>query len=432
MAFTPNHDLIEELKWRGLLHDSMPDTQELLNKEMVTGYVGFDPTADSLHIGNLVPIMLLKHLQLAGHKPMALVGGATGMIGDPSGKSAERNFLDEDTLRKNQEGVRKQLLKFLDFDGEKENAAELVNNYDWFKEMSFLGFLRDVGKHLTVNYMMAKDSVKNRLETGLSFTEFSYQLVQGYDYAHLLKTKGVKLQMGGSDQWGNIVTGTELIRRMGLGEAKALVAPLITKADGSKFGKSESGNVWLDAERTSPYQFYQFWLNSADEDAKRFIRVYTFLSKSEIEAIEAEHEQAPHTRALQKALAKDVTIRVHSEEDYEAAIAASQILFGKGTEDALRKLSETDLLSIFDGVPQFEVAATEVETGIAVIDFLTDKAAIFPSKGEARKMIQGNGVSINQNKVSAIELIVNSEHLIAGKYILVQRGKKNYFLVKTV
>lgn len=432
MAFTPNHDLIEELKWRGLLHDSMPDTQELLNKEMVTGYVGFDPTADSLHIGNLVPIMLLKHLQLAGHKPMALVGGATGMIGDPSGKSVERNFLDEDTLRKNQEGVRKQLLKFLDFDGEKENAAELVNNYDWFKEMSFLGFLRDVGKHLTVNYMMAKDSVKNRLETGLSFTEFSYQLVQGYDYAHLLKTKGVKLQMGGSDQWGNIVTGTELIRRMGLGEAKALVAPLITKADGSKFGKSESGNVWLDAERTSPYQFYQFWLNSADEDAKRYIRVYTFLSKSEIEAIEAEHEQAPHTRALQKALAKDVTIRVHSEEDYEAAIAASQILFGKGTEDALRKLSETDLLSIFEGVPQFEVAATEVEAGIAVIDFLTEKAAIFPSKGEARKMIQGNGVSINQNKVSTIELIVNSEHLIAGKYILVQRGKKNYFLIKTV
>ncbi|MFT5900817.1 MAG: tyrosyl-tRNA synthetase [Bacteroidia bacterium] len=431
MSFKPNHDLIVELKWRGLLHDAMPETQELLNKELVTGYVGFDPTADSLHIGSLVPIMLLKHLQLAGHKPVALIGGATGMIGDPSGKSAERNLLDEETLRKNQEGVRKQLLKFLDFENG-ENKAELANNYDWFKNMSFLDFMRDIGKHLTVNYMMAKDSVKNRLETGLSFTEFSYQLVQGYDFAHLLKTMNCKLQMGGSDQWGNIVTGTELIRRMGLGEAKALVAPLITKADGGKFGKTEAGNVWLDPKRTSPYQFYQFWLNASDDDAKRYIRVFSLLPKEDIEALEVEHEQAPHARGLQKALAKDVTTRVHSEEDYSAAVSASQILFGKGTEESLRSLSETDLLSIFEGVPQFEVSASEVEAGIPVIDFLTDSAAVFPSKGEARKMIQGNGVSINQTKVSSVDLNVGSEHLIAGKYILAQRGKKNYFLIKAV
>lgn len=431
MAFKPNHDLIEELKWRGLLHDAMPDTQELLNKEMVTGYVGFDPTADSLHIGNLVPIMLLKHLQLAGHKPIALIGGATGMIGDPSGKSAERNLLDEETLRNNQEGVRKQLLKFLDFENG-ENKAELANNYDWFKEMTFLGFMRDIGKHITVSYMMAKDSVQNRLESGISFTEFSYQLVQGYDFAHLLKTEGVKLQMGGSDQWGNIVTGTELIRRMGLGEAKALVAPLITKSDGGKFGKTEAGNVWLDAERTSPYQFYQFWLNASDEDAKKYIRIFSLLSKEEIEAIEAEHEQAPHARSLQKALAKDVTVRVHSEEAYETAVAASEILFGKGTEDSLRKLSEADLLAIFDGVPQFDVAKSELDAGIGILDFLTDKAAVFNSKGEARKMVQGNGVSINKNKVSAIDATIDSSFLIAEKYILAQRGKKNYFLIKAV
>ncbi len=431
MAFKPNHDLIEELKWRGLLHDCMPETQELLNKEFVTGYVGFDPTSDSLHIGNLVPIMLLKHLQLAGHKPIALVGGATGMIGDPSGKSTERNLLDEETLRKNQEGVKKQLMQFLDFESG-ENKAELANNYDWFKDMTFLDFMRDIGKHITVSYMMAKDSVQNRLETGISFTEFSYQLVQGYDFAHLLKTKGVKLQMGGSDQWGNIVTGTELIRRMGLGEAKALVAPLITKADGGKFGKTESGNVWLDPERTSPYQFYQFWLNASDEDAKKYIRIFSLLSREEIETIEVEHEGAPHARALQKALAKDVTIRVHSEDDYNAAVAASQILFGKGTEESLRKLSETDLLSVFDGVPQFEISKSELDSGIGVLDFLTEKATVFPSKGEARKMVQGNGVSINQNKVTAIDLNVNTEHLIAGKYILAQRGKKNYFLIKVV
>ena len=431
MAFKPNHDLVEELKWRGLHHNSMPETQELLNKEMVTGYVGFDPTSDSLHIGNLVPIMLLKHLQLAGHKPIALVGGATGMIGDPSGKSAERNLLDEETLRKNQEGVKKQLMQFLDFRNG-ENKAELANNYDWFKDMTFLGFMREIGKHLTVSYMMAKDSVQNRLETGISFTEFSYQLVQGYDFAHLLKTKGVKLQMGGSDQWGNIVTGTELIRRMGLGEAKALVAPLITKADGGKFGKTESGNVWLDPERTSPYQFYQFWLNASDEDAKKYIRIFSLLPKEEIEAIEAEHEQAPHARALQKALAKDVTIRVHSEEAYETAVAASEILFGKGTEESLRKLSENDLLSIFDGVPQFDVAKSELESGIGILDFLTEKANVFPSKGEARKMVQGNGVSINKNKVTAIDATIDASYLIAGKYILAQRGKKNYFLIRAI
>jgi tyrosyl-tRNA synthetase len=431
MAFKPNHDLVEELKWRGLHHDSMPETQELLNKEMVTGYVGFDPTSDSLHIGNLVPIMLLKHLQLAGHKPIALVGGATGMIGDPSGKSAERNLLDEETLRKNQEGVKKQLMQFLDFENG-ENKAELANNYDWFKDMTFLDFMRDIGKHITVSYMMAKDSVQNRLETGISFTEFSYQLVQGYDFAHLLKTKGVKLQMGGSDQWGNIVTGTELIRRMGLGEAKALVAPLITKADGGKFGKTESGNVWLDPERTSPYQFYQFWMNASDEDAKKYIRIFSLLPKEEIEAIEAEHEQAPHARALQKALAKDVTSRVHSEEAYETAVAASGILFGKGTEESLRKLSESDLLAVFDGVPQFDVVKSELESGIGILDFLTEKATVFPSKGEARKMVQGNGVSINKNKVAAIDATIDASHLIAGKYILAQRGKKNYFLIKAV
>ncbi|MFT4526613.1 MAG: tyrosyl-tRNA synthetase [Bacteroidia bacterium] len=428
MAFTPNHDLVAELEWRGLLHDSMPGTQDLLNKEMVTGYVGFDPTADSLHIGSLVPIMLLKHLQLAGHKPIALVGGATGMIGDPSGKSAERNLLDEETLNKNVMGVREQLSRFLDFEGG-ANAAELANNYDWYKGMGFLDFMREIGKHITVNYMMAKDSVKNRLETGISFTEFSYQLVQGFDFAHLLKEKGCKLQMGGSDQWGNIVTGTELIRRMGLGEAVALVAPLITKADGGKFGKSEAGNVWLDAERTSPYQFYQFWLNASDDDAKRYIRIFTLLPKAEIEALEAEQEAAPHTRVLQKALANDITVRVHSEEDLEAAKAATDILFGKGTEEALRKLSEKDLLAVFDGVPQFNISAEGLKAGIPIIDLLSDTTDVFPSKGEARKMIQGNGVSINKTKATGVEMAINESHLIAGKYILAQRGKKNYYLL---
>lgn len=430
MSFTPNHDLVAELEWRGLLHDSMPGTQDLLNKEMVTGYVGFDPTADSLHIGSLVPIMLLKHLQLAGHKPIALVGGATGMIGDPSGKSAERNLLDEETLNKNVKGVREQLSRFLDFEKD-TNAAELANNYDWYKGMGFLDFMREIGKHITVNYMMAKDSVKNRLETGISFTEFSYQLVQGFDFVHLLKEKGCKLQMGGSDQWGNIVTGTELIRRMGLGEAVALVAPLITKADGGKFGKTESGNVWLDAERTSPYQFYQFWLNTSDDDAKRYIRIFTLLPKAEIEALEAEQEAAPHTRVLQKALANDITVRVHSEEDLEAAKAATDILFGKGTEEALRNLSERDLLAVFEGVPQFNIPAEELKAGIPIIDLLSEKTSVFPSKGEARKMIQGNGVSINKTKATGIEMMVDEAHLIAGKYILAQRGKKNYYLLIT-
>jgi len=428
MAFVPNHDLIEELKWRGLLQDAMPGTQDLLNREMVTGYVGFDPTAESLHIGNLVPVMLLTHLQRAGHRPIALVGGATGMIGDPSGKSAERNLLDEETLQRNVEGVRKQLLRFLNFtDG--PNKAELVNNYDWFKGISFLQFMRDIGKHITVSYMMAKDSVQNRLETGISFTEFSYQLVQGYDFVHLLKNHGCKLQMGGSDQWGNIVTGTELIRRMGAGEGFALVAPLITRADGGKFGKSEQGNVWLDPQRTSPYRFYQFWLNVSDEDAKKYIRIFSLLPKQEIEALEKNHDEAPHLRTLQKALAEDVTVRVHSREDYDAAVAASEILFGQGTEDSLRQLSEDDLLAVFEGVPQFHIPADELKAGIPIIDLLAEKTSVFPSKAEARKMIQGNGVSINKTKVSTIDLTIDQNHLIADRFILAQKGRRNYYLL---
>jgi tyrosyl-tRNA synthetase len=428
MAFIPNHDLVEELKWRGLLQDSMPGTQELLNSEMVAGYVGFDPTADSLHIGNLVPIMLLKHLQLAGHRPIALVGGATGMIGDPSGKSAERNLLDEETLSRNVAAVRRQLLQFLDFENG-PNKAELVNNYDWYKGMGFLQFMRDIGKYITVNYMMAKDSVKNRLETGISFTEFGYQLVQGYDFVHLLKNHGCKLQMGGSDQWGNIVTGTELIRRMGAGEGFALVAPLITKADGGKFGKSEQGNVWLDPERTSPYKFYQFWLNASDEDAVRYIRIFSLLPKAEIEALEAEHIAAPHLRLLQKALAKDVTVRVHSLQAYEAAVAASDILFGNGTEQSLRSLSEADLLAVLEGVPQFNIAADALQAGIPIIELLAVSTQVFPSKAEARKMIQGNGVSINKSKAEGTEMMIGPSNLIADRYILVQKGKKNYYLL---
>jgi tyrosyl-tRNA synthetase len=428
MAFTPHHDLIEELTWRGLLHDSMPGTHELLQREMVTGYVGFDPTADSLHIGNLVPIMLLKHLQLAGHKPIALVGGATGMIGDPSGKSAERNLLDEETLTRNVAGVRQQLLRFLDFENG-PNCAELVNNFDWYKGMGFLRFMRDIGKYITVNYMMAKDSVKNRLETGISFTEFSYQLVQGYDFVHLLKNHGCKLQMGGSDQWGNIVTGTELIRRMGAGEAFALVAPLITKADGGKFGKSEQGNVWLDAQRTSPYQFYQFWMNASDEDAKKYIRIFSLLNKETIESLEATHAEGPHLRTLQKALAEDVTVRVHGRAELDAAIAASEILFGQGTEESLRALSESDLLAVFEGVPQFSISKEALQAGIPIIDLLAELTQVFPSKAEARKMTQGNGVSINKAKVSATDAVITTDHLIAGKYILAQKGKKNYYLL---
>ena len=419
----------EELKWRGMIHDMMPGTEEQLNKEMTTAYVGIDPTADSLHIGHLVSIMMLKHLQQAGHKPLALIGGATGMIGDPSGKSEERNLLDEKVLRHNQDCIKAQLLKFLDFDTSKVNYAEIVNNYDWMKEFSFLGFLRDVGKHLTVNYMMAKDSVKKRLETGLSFTEFSYQLVQGYDFLWLNEHKNCKLQMGGSDQWGNITTGTELIRRKNGGEAFALTCPLITKADGGKFGKTEQGNIWLDSEKTSPYKFFQFWLNCSDADSSKYIRIFTMFSKDEIEALEIQHNEAPHLRILQKALAKDLTIRVHSEDDYNAAIEASEILFGKGTTETLQRMSEDTLLSVFEGVPQCDVAFSEIENELNVVDFLSEKTNIFSSKGEARRMLKDNGVSINKEKVSEATLL-NKGILLNQKYLIVQKGKKNYYLVK--
>lgn len=423
-------DFIGELKWRGMIHDMIPGTEEQLKKEMTTAYIGFDPTASSLHIGNLATIMLLKHFQLAGHKPIALVGGATGMIGDPTGKSEERNLLDEEVLRKNQEGIRNQLKKFLDFDAA-ENAAELVNNYDWIKEFSFLEFLREAGKHITVNYMMAKDSVKKRLETGLSFTEFSYQLLQGYDYYWLYTHKNVKLQMGGSDQWGNITTGTEFIRRKAGGEAYALTTPLVTKADGSKFGKSESGNVWLDPEMTSPYQFYQFWLNCSDEDAHKLIRVFTLLPKEEIEALEAAHAENPNERILQKAIARDVTTRVHSEEDYAMAARASSILFGKSTTEDLTQLNEKLLLQVFEGVPQVTITSEELEGAQNVTDLLSEitKGTIFPSKGEARRMIKGGGVSINKQKLSSPEQSPEYD-LLQQKYLLVQKGKKNYFLIK--
>ncbi|MFZ4401342.1 MAG: tyrosine--tRNA ligase [Bacteroidales bacterium] len=421
-------NFIEELKWRGMIHDMMPGTEEQLTKEMTTAYVGIDPTADSLHIGHLVSIMMLKHFQKAGHKPLALVGGATGMIGDPSGKSEERNLLDENILHHNQECIKKQLLKFLDFDNSKPNNAEIVNNYDWMKEFSFLDFLRVVGKHLTVNYMMAKDSVKKRLETGLSFTEFTYQLVQGYDFLWLNEHKNCKLQMGGSDQWGNITTGTELIRRKNGGEAFALTCPLITKADGGKFGKTETGNIWLDPEKTSPYKFYQFWLNCSDADSSKYIRIFSMFSKEEIEALEIQHNEAPHLRVLQKALAKDLSIRVHSEEDYNAAIEASEILFGKGTTDTLKRMSEDTLLSVFEGVPQCEVSKTDIENGINIVDFVSEKTGIFPSKGEARRMLKDNGVSVNKEKVSEATMIT-ADLLLNQKYLIVQKGKKNYYLI---
>ena len=430
-------NLIDELRWRGMLHDFMPGTEEQLAAEMTTGYIGFDPTASSLHIGNLATIMLLVHLQRAGHKPVALVGGATGMIGDPSGKSAERNLLDEQTLRANQEGIKAQLEKFLDFDCG-SNAAEIVNNYDWFKEFSFLGFLREVGKHLTVNYMMAKDSVKKRISAdeegdraeGLSFTEFSYQLIQGYDFYHLYKAKGVKLQMGASDQWGNITTGTELIRRMDGGKAFALVGKLVTKSDGTKFGKSEGGNVWLDPNLTSPYKFYQFWLNLSDEEAEKLIKVYTLLPEDEIARLAEEHKQAPHLRVLQKALAKDVTIRVHSEEDYNAAVDASEILFGKGDFNTLKGLNEDTLLSIFEGVPQIEISRESFETAGTVTDLLSEITGgqIFDSKGEAKRMIKNGGVSINRQKVAGPDEAVAYE-LLQQRHLVVQKGKKNYYLV---
>lgn len=420
-------NFIEELRWRGMLHDMIPGTEELLNQEMVTAYIGFDPTADSLGVGNLVQIMTLMHFQRAGHKPMALIGGATGMVGDPSGKSSERNLLDLETLRNNQERQKAQLMKFLDFDCG-ENSAVLTNNYDWFKDFSFLGFIRDAGKHISINYMLAKDSVKNRLETGMSFTEFSYQLIQGYDFYHLWKNNGVKLQMGGSDQWGNITTGTELIRRMGSGEAFALTTPLIKKADGTKFGKSEGGNIWLDPERTSPYQFYQFWLNSADADAENYIKIFSLKGREELETLIAQHREAPHMRQLQKALAAEITERVHSKEELENAIEASEILFGNATEDALRKLDERTLLSVFEGVPQFSISKSDIESGISIVDFLAQSTQIFASKGEARKMVQANGVAINKSKVD-LEKTMSAGDLLNGKYILAQKGKKNYYLI---
>ena len=418
-------NFVEELKWRGMIHDIMPGTQEQFAKEMTSAYIGFDPTADSLHIGSLVQIMILVHLQKAGHKPVALVGGATGMVGDPSGKSKERNLLDEETLNHNLKCMQAQLEKFLDFDCG-ENSAEVVNNFDWFKEFSFLDFIRDVGKHMSVNYMMAKDSVKSRLETGMSFTEFSYQLVQGYDFYWLWKNKNCMVQLGGSDQWGNIVTGTELIRRKGGGQAFAVTTPLIKKADGGKFGKTEEGNVWLDKTKTSPYKFYQFWLNSSDEDAKNYIRIFTLKSQEEINSIITEHEQAPHLRLLQKALADEVTTRVHSAEDLDMAIKASNILFGKSTADDLKFLDEDTFLSVFDGVPQFEVSANDFDCGI--VDFLAKKTQVFGSKGEARRMLKSNAVSINKEKVNE-EKQISSADLISNKYILVQKGKKNYFLI---
>ncbi|MCK5058463.1 MAG: tyrosine--tRNA ligase [Candidatus Aminicenantes bacterium] len=422
-------NLVNELRWRGMIHDIMPGTEEQLKKEMTTAYVGIDPTADSLHIGHLVSLMMLKHLQLFGHKPIALVGGATGMIGDPSGRSEERNLLDEEVLRHNQKCIEKQLVKFLDFSPECENRAELVNNYDWMKEFSFLGFLRDVGKHLTVNYMIAKDSVKKRLETGISFTEFSYQLVQGYDFYHLYRKKNCKLQMGGSDQWGNITAGTELIRRKDGGEAFALTCPLITRADGGKFGKTEQGNVWLDPRYTSPYKFYQFWINTSDEDAEKYIKIFTLLSREEIDGLIAEHRQAPHHRLLQKALAKELTVMVHSQEDYDAAVDTSQILFGKGTTETLKKLSASDLLAVFEGVPQIKISKRELQAGIDALELLAVKSDVFPSKGEARRTIKSGGVSINKERLRNAEETVTSSALLQDKFILVQRGKKNYFLL---
>ncbi len=430
-------NFVEELRWRGMIHDVMPGTEEYMNKNKTSGYVGIDPTADSLHIGHLVGVMMLKHLQLAGHRPIALVGGATGMIGDPSGKSQERSLLDEATLRKNENELKKQLAKFLDFESDAENRALLVNNYDWMKNFTFLEFIRDIGKHITVNYMMAKESVKKRIgsesKTGMSFTEFSYQLVQGYDFLYLYEHENCKLQMGGADQWGNITTGTELIRRK-LGHENqtfALICPLITKADGGKFGKTESGNVWLDPERTSPYEFYQFWLNVSDEDAEKYIKIFTLLTQREIEQLTKEHKEAPHLRLLQKTLAQDITTRVHSKEDYEAAVEASQILFGKGTTETLKKLDERMLLNVFKGVPQTEVKLSEFEAGIGLLDFLAAKTGIFKSNGEARRMLKEGAVMINKNKVIESYTLSNND-LLNNRYILVQKGKKNYFLIKIV
>ncbi|MBP7807861.1 MAG: tyrosine--tRNA ligase [Bacteroidia bacterium] len=421
-------NFVEELKWRGILHDIMPGTEDLLKKETVTAYIGFDPTADSLHVGSLAQIMTLLRFQKAGHKPIALIGGATGMVGDPSGKSEERNLLDEEALNKNIAGIKKQLEKFLDFNSG-ANGAELVNNYDWMKEFSFLTFIREVGKYISVNYMMAKDSVKNRLENGMSFTEFSYQLLQGYDFYHLYKHKNCKLQMGGSDQWGNITTGTELIRRKSGGEAFALTTQLIKKADGSKFGKSESGNIWLDKTKTSPYKFYQFWLNASDADAATYVKYFTLFDKAEVDALEAKHNAAPHERHLQKALAKDITVRVHGEHEFNDAVTATEILF-KGSVEDLAKLDEATFLDVFDGVPMFDISKSELNAGIGVLDFLAEKTKIFPSKGEARKMVQAGGVSVNKQKWEDEKSNLTMGNTLNNKYILVQKGKKNYFLCK--
>jgi tyrosyl-tRNA synthetase len=420
---------IEELKWRGMIHDMTPGTEEQLAREMTAAYIGYDPTSDSLHIGNLASIMMLVHLQRAGHKPIVLIGGATGMVGDPSGKSEERNLLDEPVLRHNQECIKLQLAKFLDYDCG-ANSAEFVNNYDWTKGFSFLQFLREVGKYITVNYMMAKDSVKNRMESGsgISFTEFTYQLLQGYDFLWLYENRNCRMQMGGSDQWGNILTGTELIRRKAGGEAYALTCPLITKSDGGKFGKTEEGNVWLDAEKTSPYRFYQFWLNTSDADAQEYIRKFTLFTKDEVDRLIAEHNEAPHLRVLQKALAKDLTVRVHSEQDFTSALEASEILFGKGTTETLKNLPEKTFLSVFEGVPQFTITKNDLVTGVNIIDFLSEKTAVFPSKSEARRSLKEGGIALNKEKVGDT-LIVNNSHLLNDKYILVQKGKKNYFLI---
>lgn len=425
MAFKQNYNLVEELKWRGLLHDKTPEVENQLSTEMTTGYIGFDPTADSLHIGNLVPVILLMHLQKAGHKPIALVGGATGMVGDPSGKTDERKMLDLEVLNKNLAGQKAQLEKFLDFTSG-ENAAEIANNYDWFKDIGFLDFIRDVGKHISVNYMMAKDSVQNRLKTGLSFTEFSYQLVQGYDFCHLYKEKNCKLQMGGSDQWGNIVTGTELVRRKLQGSAFAITAPLITKADGSKFGKSEGGNVWLDKNKTSVYKFYQFWLNTSDEDAEKYIKIFTFLDEAAANELIQQHKEDPGRRILQKELAKEVTSLVHSKEEFETAVEASNILFGKATSATLAKLNEEDFMDIFSNVPQKEIPTI---VGKNIIELLASETGFLASNGEAKRELKGNAISVNKDKVSE-DFVASEKDIIAGKYLLLQKGKKNYFIVK--
>lgn len=428
-------NFIEELRWRGMLHDAMPKTEEYLMEQMRAAYVGFDPTADSLHIGNLVPIMLLAHYQLAGHKPFALVGGATGMIGDPSGKSAERNLLDEKTLRHNQNAIKEQLSRFLDFESKEQNAAVLVNNYDWMKDFSFLDFIRDVGKHITVNYMMAKDSVKNRISSesteGMSFTEFTYQLVQGYDFLHLYKEYDCTLQMGGSDQWGNITTGTELIRRVAGGKGYALTCPLITKSDGSKFGKSEGGNVWLDAKRTSPYKFYQYWLNTSDEDAEKYIKIFTFLNQKEIESLISEHKEEPHRRVLQKRLADEVTVIVHSQEDLDNAIKASAILFGKSTSADLKELDEATFLDVFDGVPQADIPKNSLLEGLDIIGALAEKTGFLKSNGEARRALKENSISVNKEKVKD-SYSISKDDLINNQFVLLQRGKKNYFVIRAI